>query len=105
MFRTRFRQQIVAEFLPPKRQGRKQRVIILCDGMPSIPRKQLLSEFLAVKGFWVIYPRYRGTWESDGQFLERSPHETSSESSPIFQRILKTLPSVGASIFRRMKSL
>jgi pimeloyl-ACP methyl ester carboxylesterase len=75
MFRTRFKQQIVAEFLPPKRERRNQKLIILCDGMPSIPRKQPLSEFLATKGFWVIYPRYRGAWESDGQFLERSPHE------------------------------
>jgi hypothetical protein len=25
----------------------------------KIPRKQSLSEFLAAKGFWVIYPRYR----------------------------------------------
>jgi pimeloyl-ACP methyl ester carboxylesterase len=50
-------------------------VIILCDGMPSIPRKQPLSEFLAAKGFWVIYPRYRAAWESDDHFLEKSPHE------------------------------
>jgi pimeloyl-ACP methyl ester carboxylesterase len=75
MFRTRFRQQIVAEFLPPTRERQVQRLIILCDGMPSIPRKQSLSEFLAAKGFWVIYPRYRGAWESDGHFLDKSPHE------------------------------
>ena len=75
MFRTRFKQQIVAEFLPPSRERKLQKVIILCDGMPSIPRKQPLSAFLAAKGFWVIYPRYRGAWESDGQFLESSPHE------------------------------
>jgi len=75
MFRTRFRQQIVAEFLPPSRERKTQTVVILCDGMPSIPRKQPLSEFLAAKGFWVVYPRYRGTWESGGEFLERSPHE------------------------------
>ena len=75
MFRTRFRREILAEFLPPSRRRKKQRLIILCDGMPSIPRKQALVEFLAGKGFWVIYPRYRGAWESDGQFLERSPHE------------------------------
>ena len=75
MFRTRFRQQIVAEFLPPSRPRKVQRLIILCDGMPSIPRKQTLSEFLAAKGFWVIYPRYRGAWESGGEFLEKSPHE------------------------------
>jgi pimeloyl-ACP methyl ester carboxylesterase len=75
MFRTRFKNEIVAEFLPPARLGKRQRVIILCDGMPSIPRKQGLCEFLAAKGFWVVYPRYRGAWESGGNFLERSPHE------------------------------
>jgi|ERR1700677_2655919 pimeloyl-ACP methyl ester carboxylesterase len=75
MFRTRFKGQIVAEFLPASRARQVQRVIILCDGMPSIPRKQALVEFLAAKGFWVVYPRYRGAWESDGEFLERSPHE------------------------------
>ncbi len=74
MFRTRFNNEIVAEFLPPLRPRKKQRVIILCDGMPSIPRKQALIEFLAGKGFWVVYPRYRGAWESDGQFLQKSPH-------------------------------
>jgi len=75
MFRTRFRNEIVAEFLPPSRAHKKQKLIILCDGMPSIPRKQPLAEFLAAKGFWVIYPRYRGAWESGGEFLESSPHE------------------------------
>lgn len=75
MFRTRFKNEIVAEFLPASRPREKQRLIILCDGMPSIPRKQRLAEFLSGKGFWVIYPRYRGTWESGGEFLAKSPHE------------------------------
>jgi dipeptidyl aminopeptidase/acylaminoacyl peptidase len=75
MFRTRFVGQIVAEFLPPTRKTKKQKVIILCDGMPSVPRKQPLMEFLSRKGYWVFYPRYRGAWESDGRFLEKSPHE------------------------------
>ena len=75
MFRTRFREQILAEFLPPTRPRKTQKLIILCDGMPSIPRKQSLSEFLAAKGFWVVYPRYRGAWESGGEFLEQSPHQ------------------------------
>lgn len=75
MFRTRFKNEILAEFLPPTLARKKQRVIILCDGMPSIPRKQGLCEFLAAKGFWVIYPRYRGAWESGGEFLQRSPQE------------------------------
>lgn len=75
MFRTRFKKEIVAEFLPPVHERKKQRVIILCDGMPSSPRKQPLCKFLSGKGYWVFYPRYRGSWESDGVFLERSPHE------------------------------
>jgi pimeloyl-ACP methyl ester carboxylesterase len=74
MFRTRFARDIVTEFLPPARVGEIQRAIILCDGMPSIPRKQPLAEFLSRKGYWVFYPRYRGAWESGGEFLERSPH-------------------------------
>jgi pimeloyl-ACP methyl ester carboxylesterase len=75
MFRTRFGKDIVAEFLPPARAGKRHKVIILCDGMPSIPRKQALAAFLSRKGYWVFYPRYRGAWESGGQFLEKSPHE------------------------------
>ncbi|HEY1938074.1 MAG TPA: alpha/beta fold hydrolase [Candidatus Angelobacter sp.] len=74
-FRTRFKGEIVAEFLPPARAGKKHRVIILCDGMPSIPRKQPLMAFLAARGYWVFYPRYRGSWESGGKFLQQSPHK------------------------------
>jgi len=89
MFRTRFKREILTEFLPPARtentkaagsrkakssHADRERVIVLCDGMPSIPRKQGLAEFLAVQGYWVFYPRYRGAWESGGEFLERSPH-------------------------------
>ena len=74
IFRTRFKRRMVAEFLPPARPRKPDRAIILCDGMPSVPRKQPLMEFLAGKGYWVFYPRYSGTWESDGEFLHRSPH-------------------------------
>lgn len=75
MYRTRFKKEIVAEFLPPTRTGKKDRVIILCDGMPSMPRKQALAEFLAKKGYWAVYPRWRGAWESDGQFLAKEPQQ------------------------------
>jgi dipeptidyl aminopeptidase/acylaminoacyl peptidase len=75
MFRARFKNEIVAEFLPPARLGKKQKVIILCDGMPSIPRKQPLMEFLSGEGYWTFYPRYRGAWESGGEFLRESPHQ------------------------------
>ena len=75
MFRTRFKKEIVAEFLPPVRQGEKRKAVILCDGMPSVPTKQPLAEFLARRGYWVFYPRWRGAWESGGRFLEKSPVE------------------------------
>jgi pimeloyl-ACP methyl ester carboxylesterase len=75
MFRTRFKKEIVAEFWPPARATKKQKVIILCDGMPSVPRKQPLAGFLSAKGYWVFYPRYRGAWESAGRFLATSPHQ------------------------------
>jgi len=79
MFRTRFKREIVAEFLPPARSRKKQRVILLCDGMPSVPRKQPLAEFLSQKGFWIFYPRWRGAWESGGQFLEQPQHQDLSD--------------------------
>lgn len=73
--RTRFKKDIVAEFLPPLRKVTKQRVIIWCIGMPAVPAKGELLEFFARKGYWVFLPRYRGTWESGGEFLALSPHE------------------------------
>jgi esterase/lipase len=72
--RTRFKKDIVAEFLSPARKTKKDKVIILCDGMPSVPSKKHLLEFFSKKGFWVFHPRYRGSWESDGKFLAQSPH-------------------------------
>ncbi|PYY02615.1 MAG: hypothetical protein DMG64_03380 [Acidobacteria bacterium] len=79
MYRTTFSKEIVAEFLPPARHIKRQKLIILCDGMPSVPRKQALAQFLSQKGYWVIYPRWRGAWESGGRFLENSPDKDVSD--------------------------
>jgi dipeptidyl aminopeptidase/acylaminoacyl peptidase len=73
-FRTRFAKQIVAEYLPPRRITKKTKVIIFCDGMPSVPHKRQLLDFFSHKGYWVFHPRYRGSWESEGKFLAKSPH-------------------------------
>ncbi|MDP2837738.1 MAG: CocE/NonD family hydrolase [Candidatus Moranbacteria bacterium] len=69
--RTRFAKDIVAEvFFPEKQIGK---VAILAIGAPtSSPKKEML-QFLARKGYVAIFPRYRGTWESDGWFLQKSP--------------------------------
>ncbi|MFH1235623.1 MAG: prolyl oligopeptidase family serine peptidase, partial [Parcubacteria group bacterium] len=71
-FRTRFAKDIVAEFLPPTRRSHK--VIILCQGMPTVPNKRDELEFFSKKGYWAFHLRYRGTWESRGEFLRKSPH-------------------------------
>ena len=73
-FRTRFGKDIVAEFLPPTNTSNK--VAIITTGAPGYPGgKEELMTLLAKKGYFVIVPRYRGTWESDGTFLEFSPDE------------------------------
>lgn len=72
--RTRFKKEIVSEFLPPARKSSK--VIILCGGMPAYPgRREEVVKFLSSKGYWVFVPRYRGSWESDGSFLKISPEK------------------------------
>ncbi len=69
--RTRFAQDIVAEFYMPKKPSHK--AIIILDGCPAMPSKKKVGEFFAKKGYWVFHPRYRGSWESDGEFLAESP--------------------------------
>ncbi len=71
--RTRFGDDIVAEFWMPRRPSGK--AIILCDGCPSLPHRARVGLFFARKGYWVFHPRYRGTWESSGEFLRESPEE------------------------------
>ena len=82
IFRTRFKKDIVCECIPPflkevpSRRGggfRSAKVIILCKGMPGLPRFPEVLKFWSEKGYWVFFPRYRGTWESGGEFLRQSP--------------------------------
>lgn len=73
LLRARFKREILCEFLPPTRKS--SRIIILAAGMPSVPSKKETLLFLAKKGYWVFFPRYRGTWESSGHFLSISPHK------------------------------
>ncbi|OGZ93990.1 MAG: hypothetical protein A3A32_03545 [Candidatus Wildermuthbacteria bacterium RIFCSPLOWO2_01_FULL_48_35] len=65
------KEDIVAEFLAPRKRSR--RAIVLCDGLPTVPSKRVLMEFFSKKGFWVFHPRYRGSWESGGELLKYSP--------------------------------
>lgn len=69
--RARFAKNIVAEFWAPRRPSSK--AVILYDGCPSVPSKERVAKFFVRKGYWVFHPRYRGTWESGGEFLKKSP--------------------------------
>ncbi len=70
-YRVRLARDIVAEVLLPERQTGK--VAVLAIGAPSGSSKIDRMRFLTARGYAVVYPRYRGTWESDGWFLEHSP--------------------------------
>lgn len=69
--RVRLAGEIVAEIVLPSRQTGK--VAIVATGLPSSPSKGELLRFLAEEGYVALCPRYRGTWESEGYFLEHSP--------------------------------
>lgn len=72
--RTRFGTDIVAEFMPPERPSSK--VIIFTTGCPGYPGgKSEMMAYYARRGYWTIIPRFRGTWESDGSFLEYPPSD------------------------------
>jgi esterase/lipase len=57
-----------------------KKALVLLDGMPSDPQKKigLMKEFFE-RGHDVFFPRYEGTWESGGVFLERNPCESIAE--------------------------
>lgn len=73
-FRTRFGNDIVAEFRPALKDTKK--VAILLPGCPGYPLgKRELFEHLTHHGFFTIIPSYRGTWESEGSFLQYPPSD------------------------------
>ncbi len=76
--RTMFAENIVTEWFPPffsfDNLSEKHPVFIICGGMPGVPDKRSLLSFFAKKGYWAFFPRYRGTWESGGRFLDHDPY-------------------------------
>ena len=71
LLRTQIKGEILAEVgLAPKPNGK---VVVLLSGMPSSPQQTGTVRFLMKHGYHVVYPRYRGTWESFGNFLDVSP--------------------------------
>jgi hypothetical protein len=56
------------------------------------------------KGFCIIYPRYRGAWESGGQFLEKSPHEDILDSIDDLPKGMEEIASSRRFRYRRIES-
>lgn len=65
--------EVLCEIGLPK--GRVRGSLIYCPGLPSAPKYPHLLEHLNAEGFIGVALRYRGTWESSGCFLRRSPVE------------------------------
>ena len=71
--RAKLAGDIVVEFLPPRRASK--RVVIILDGLPTKPSKAKLINWFSKRGYWALHMRYRGTWESGGQFLDHEPSQ------------------------------
>ncbi|OIP59349.1 MAG: hypothetical protein COZ29_01755 [Candidatus Moranbacteria bacterium CG_4_10_14_3_um_filter_45_9] len=69
--RTVFARDIIADVFLPDRQTGK--IAILAGGLPSSPSKNDVLQFLSASGYVAIFFRYRGSWESRGNFLKQSP--------------------------------
>ncbi len=73
ILRTRFKGDVVCEFLPPRKESND--VVILASGVPGYPGCSDLLRFISDRGYWAFLPRYRGSWESGGKFLRKPPTE------------------------------
>lgn len=91
--RTRIGKDIVAEFALPlsAKHIKAGKVAIFATGAPAMPGKNVLLDFLARKGFYVIAPRYRGSWESAGRFLLKEPTEDIREVIDALNKPLMSL--------------
>lgn len=62
--------EIISEFVNV--EGSNKAMIIL-EGLPSVPDEKRVLNIFANQGYSVFYPRYKGTWESGGEFMKESP--------------------------------
>jgi len=61
--------EMVVEYMNPT----ASKAIIILDGIPSVPRGEKLINIFASQGYCSFFPRYAGTWESEGEFLAKNP--------------------------------
>lgn len=51
----------------------------------KLPSKSRVLEYWSKKGYWVFHPRYKGTWESSGTFLDHDPTEDIIEVAEVIR--------------------
>jgi esterase/lipase len=61
--------KMVVEYINPM----ASKAIIILDGIPSVPQGERLMNIFASQGYCSFFPRYTGTWESEGEFLDKNP--------------------------------
>lgn len=71
--RVRFKDDIIAQCQLPHTSGQGMPAVVFAPGMPGNPNKNTLVNQWAGKGFIAVAPRYRGSWESGGDFLAHEP--------------------------------
>ena len=52
-----------------------KKLLLICPGLPSRPDNFEVMRYFTSKGFTCFFVKYLGTWESDGEFLKKSPVE------------------------------
>jgi len=69
IFKGRINNLVFSFTCPQKPKG----IIIICDGLPGNAERKVLLNIISKKRYMAIHPKYSGTWESGGIFLNESP--------------------------------
>ena len=77
--------EVVYDLIEPPKDKNLKKGIILFPGMPNQPRNED-SDTFASEGFYVLEPRYIGSWESYGEFNMDNCIKTVVEAEKLFQR-------------------
>jgi len=76
---------VVYELIEPP-EGNDQRMgVIVFPGLPNQPRSEDFGDNLAKEGFYVLQPRYIGSWESYGRFSIKNCIKTVVEAEKLLQ--------------------
>lgn len=77
---------IVYELIEPPKDKNLHKGIIIFPGMPNQPRNDEQGDMLAFEGFYVLEPRYIGSWESYGEFNINNCIKTVLEAEKLFKK-------------------